>query len=89
MKEFESQVTVRIEELRWVGMTEGIVKYLSPGFKAPWVLLYPSIIKKNAADQNRDKTVQLEAETACLVNSIAGTTGRKIPTPTNPKTKDY
>lgn len=33
MKELESQVTETTEELKWVGMTKGIVKYLSLGFK--------------------------------------------------------
>lgn len=85
-----SQVIVRIEELRWVEMAEDIVKYLSLGFKCLWVLWYPSNTKKKkAADQNVDKTVQLEAEAACLDSSIAGTTGRKIPTPQNPQIKDY
>lgn len=46
MEEFESQVTVRIEELRWVGMTEGIVKYLTLWFRSLLVLLNSSIIKK-------------------------------------------
>lgn len=46
MEAFESQVTVRIEELKWIGMTEGIVKHLSLRFKSLWVLWYPSIIKK-------------------------------------------
>lgn len=46
MEEFESCVTVMIEELRWVGMTKGIVKYLSLGLKSLWGLWYPSVIKK-------------------------------------------
>lgn len=77
IEEFKSQTTERTAELRCVEMADSIVKYMSLGLKSLGALWYPSIIK-NAADQNRDKTIQLEAVTTCLVNSTAATTGRKV-----------